>query len=297
VGGQTVSQVFEGEKRFDMTVRWLAPYRNDVSRLKEILIATPGGAQVPLGTLAEVKLEEGPALVYREANHRYVPVKFSVRGRDLAGTVNEAQQRVAELHLPYDVHLEWSGEINELKQATRRLTIIVPLTLLLITLLVYAAVRRWQDTVVVLCNIPIASCGGVLALLATGIDFSISAAMGFISVFGIAVQDGILVVSYTQRLLEQGLPLEQAILDASQRRLRPVLMTTLVAMLGLTPAALSNAIGSQTQKPLAVVVIGGAMMLIILPRLAIPSLLLLFHRRMDRSKPAAPSPSPQPATA
>jgi cobalt-zinc-cadmium resistance protein CzcA len=223
-----------------------------------------------------------------------VPVKFSVRGRDLAGAVNEAQARVAELHLPYDVHLEWSGEINELRQATRRLVIIVPLTLLLITLLVYAAVRRWQDTFVVLCNIPIASCGGVLALLVTGIDFSISAAMGFISVFGIAVQDGILVVSYTQRLLEQGHALEDAIINASQRRLRPVLMTTLVAMLGLTPAALSNAIGSQTQKPLAVVVIGGAMMLIILPRLAIPSMLLLFHRRM---RPLPPAASPQPSVA
>jgi cobalt-zinc-cadmium resistance protein CzcA len=268
-----------------MTVRWLAPYRNDVTRLKEILITSPSGSSVPLGTLAEVKLEEGPALVYREANHRYVPVKFSVRGRDLAGTVAEAQQRVAELKLPYDVHLEWSGEINELKQATRRLTFIVPLTLLLITLLVYAAVRRWQDTLIVLFNIPIACCGGVLALLITRIDFSISAAMGFISVFGIAVQDGILVVSYTKRLLEQGHSLEEAVLLASQRRLRPVLMTTLVAMLGLTPAALSNAIGSQTQKPLAVVVIGGALMLAILPRVAIPSLLLLFHRRMDRRPP------------
>jgi cobalt-zinc-cadmium resistance protein CzcA len=297
VGGQTVTQVFEGEKRFDMTVRWLAPYRNDVTRLKEILIATPGGASVPLGTLAEVKLEEGPALVYREANHRYVPVKFSVRGRDLASTVAEAQQRVAELQLPYDVHLEWSGEINELKQATRRLTFIVPLTLLLITLLVYAAVRRWQDTLIVLCNIPIACCGGVLALLATGIDFSISAAMGFISVFGVAVQDGILVVSYTQRLLEQGHPVDEAVLLASQRRLRPVLMTTLVAMLGLMPAALSNAIGSQTQKPLAVVVIGGALMLAILPRVAIPSMLLLFHRRMDNRPPPKPSEDPLPLLA
>ncbi len=289
VGGQVVSQVFEGEKRFDLTVRWLAPYRNDVTRLKEILIATPNGGQVPLGTLAEVKLEEGAALVYREANHRYVPVKFGVRDRDLAGAVSEAQQRVSELRLPYDVHLEWSGEINELKQATRRLVFIVPLTLLLITLLVYAAVRRWEDTLIVLCNIPIACCGGVLALLAARINFSISAAMGFISVFGIAVQDGILVVTSVQHQLQQGEPVSQAIVLASRRRLRPVLMTTLVAMLGLTPAALSNAIGSQTQKPLAVVVIGGALMLAILPRLAIPSLLLLFHRRMDEKAPAAAS--------
>jgi cobalt-zinc-cadmium resistance protein CzcA len=296
IGGQTVSQVFEGEKRFDMTVRWLAPYRNDVSRLREILIAAPNGAQVPLGTLAEVKLDEGPALVYREANHRYVPVKFGVRDRDLASAVAEGQKRVAEIPVPYDVHLQWAGRITELQEASRRLLLIVPVTLLLITLLVYASVRGWQDTLIVLCNIPIACCGGILALFLSGIEFSISAAMGFISIFGVAVQDGILVVGYAKHLGTEGHSLDESILLASQRRLRPVLMTALVAMLGLMPAALSNAIGSETQKPLAMVVIGGALMLAVLPRLAIPSLLLLFHRRIDR-RPPAPVVAPQPTVA
>jgi cobalt-zinc-cadmium resistance protein CzcA len=286
VGGQTVSQVFEGEKRFDLTVRWLAPYRNDVSRLKELLIATPAGPQVPLGTIADIKLNEGPALVYREANHRYVPVKFGVRDRDLVGAVAEAQKKVGEILIPYDVHLQWAGRITELQEASRRLLLIVPITLLLITLLVYAAVRGWQDTLIVLTNIPIACCGGILALFLSGIEFSISAAMGFISIFGVAVQDGILVVGYAKQLVVEGHSLEDAILLASRRRLRPVLMTALVAMLGLMPAALSNAIGSETQKPLAMVVIGGALMLGLLPRLAIPSLLLLFHRRMARPPPA-----------
>ncbi len=297
VGGETVSQVFEGEKRFDMTVRWLAPYRNDVSRLKEILIATPGGMQVPLGAIADVHMDEGPALVYREANHRYVPVKFGVRDRDLASTVAEAQERVAEIKLPYDVHLQWAGRITELKEASKRLLLIVPVTLLLITLLVYAAVRRWQDTLVVLCNIPIACCGGILALILSRINFSISAAMGFISIFGVAVQDGILVVGYAQHLMNEGEPPEKAILLASQRRLQPVLMTALVAMLGLMPAALSNAIGSETQKPLAMVVIGGALVLALLPRLAIPSLLLLFHGRKDQPAPSMPTAEPSPVLA
>ncbi len=293
VGGQAVTQVYEGEKRFDLTVRWLPAYRADVARLREIPIATPGGAQIPLANVASVTLEEGPALIYREQNKRYVPVKFSVRGRDLASTIDEAQARVDARRLkegwPRDVHFEWSGEINQLREANARLLLIVPLTLLLIALLVYAAVRRFRQALVVLCNIPIASTGGFLALFVTGINFSISAAMGFISIFGIAIQDGLLIVSYAQRLQLAGHPWPEAIELASQRRLRPVLMTTLVAMLGLIPAALSNAIGSQTQKPLAVVVIGGALMLAVLPRLVLPALLTLLHGPDRSGTPEPPA--------
>ncbi len=283
VGGQAVTQVFEGEQRFDLTVRWLQQYRADIPRLKEVLVGAPDGSQIPLGQIATFKEENGPALIYREGSRRYVPVKFSVRGRDLSSTIGEARQKIeGAVHLPYDVHLEWAGEINELQEATRRLAWIVPITLLLIALLVYASVRDWRDAAIVLFDIPIACSGGILLLLLTRIHFSISAAMGFISIFGIAIQDGLLVISYTQQSWREGLGLTEGILLASQRRLRPVLMTTLVAMLGLLPAALSNAIGSQTQKPLAVVVIGGALMLAVLPRLLQPSLLLLMHRREPR---------------
>ncbi|HEV2064776.1 MAG TPA: efflux RND transporter permease subunit, partial [Thermoanaerobaculia bacterium] len=279
IGGQAVTQVFEGEKRFDLVVRWQEAYRNSVRRIEEILVGTPEGGQVPLGQIAVLREEEGPATVYREDNHRYVPVKFSVRGRDLKSTLEEARERITgSVTLPYDTHLEWAGEINELKDAERRLAVIVPLTLLLIGLLTYASVRRGPETVIVLLTIPLACSGGLLALILTGINFSVSAAMGFISIFGIAIQDGILVTSYTQRFWREGAGLEEGIRLGVERGFRPVLMTSLVAMLGLLPAALSNAIGAQTQKPLAVVVIGGAFFVAFLTRLVRPPMLLLARR-------------------
>jgi cobalt-zinc-cadmium resistance protein CzcA len=279
IGGQAVTQVFEGEKRFDLVVRWQEPYRNSVQRIQEILVATPDGGQVPLGQIAVVREEQGPATVYREDNHRYVPVKFSVRGRDLKSALEEAREKIARsVTLPYDTHLDWAGEINELKDAESRLRVIVPLTLLLIGLLAYGAVRSLPETVIVLLTIPLACSGGLLALIVTGINFSVSAAMGFISIFGIAIQDGILVTSYSQKFWREGLSLEDGIRRGVERGFRPVLMTSLVAMLGLLPAALSNAIGAQTQKPLAVVVIGGALFIALLTRLVRPPQLLLARR-------------------
>ena len=284
IGGQAVTQVFEGEKRFDLVVRWQEPYRDTVRRIQEILIGTPEGGQVPLGQVAAVREEEGPASVYREDNHRYVPVKFSVRGRDLKSTLDEAREKIARaVVLPYDTHLEWAGEINELKDAERRLTVIVPLTLLLIGLLAYGSVRRVPETVIVLLTIPLACSGGLLALIVTGINFSVSAAMGFISIFGIAIQDGILVTSYTQRFWNEGMTIEEGIRRGVERGFRPVLMTSLVAMLGLLPAALSNAIGAQTQKPLAVVVIGGALFIALLTRVVRPPMLLLARRWFQKA--------------
>jgi heavy metal efflux system protein len=279
IGGQAVTQVFEGEKRFDLVVRWQEPYRDSVRRIQEILVGTPDGGTVPLGQIAAVQEEEGPASVFREDNHRYVPVKFSVRGRDLKTTLDDARERIAAaVTLPYDTHLEWAGEINELRDAERRLSVIVPLTLLAIGLLAWGSVRRGPETVIVLLTIPLACSGGLLALIVTGIPFSVSAAMGFISIFGIAIQDGILVTSYTQRSWRSGAPLEDGIRAGVERGFRPVLMTSLVAMLGLLPAALSNAIGAQTQKPLAVVVIGGALFVAFLTRIVRPPMLLLARR-------------------
>jgi cobalt-zinc-cadmium resistance protein CzcA len=174
--------------------------------------------------------------------------------------------------------LSWDGELNELRKAQARLLLTVPLALLLVALLAYAAVKNWKDTLLVLSNIPVAGAGGIVALLLTGIHLSVSAAMGFVSVFGIAVQDAILVVSYFQRLTSEGRCVSDAAREAVEKRLRPVLMTALVAMLGLTPAALSHGIGSQTQRPLAIVVIGGATMLLLASRILQPSLLVLVHR-------------------
>jgi cobalt-zinc-cadmium resistance protein CzcA len=298
IGGQTVTQVYEGEKHFDLVVRWLEPYRNSVEAIRQITVAGPDGTQIPLGQLASITKEEGPSVIFREDGHRYSPVKFSVRGRDLKSTVSEAQQKIAaNVHLPYDIHLEWAGQMNELKDAMGRLSIIIPLTFALIAILVYGAVRTWVDTLIVFISILVACTGGVLALLIAHINFSVSAAMGFISIFGIAIQGAILVVSYFQRLREhQGLSIEEAARQAAEKRFRPVLMTTLVATLGLTPAALSNGIGSQTQKPLAVVVIGGSLILALLTRVLQPPLLVVAHRwlearRMRNVVPANSDPS------
>ncbi len=280
IGGQAVTQVFDGEKHFDLTVRWLPAYRTSIEAIRELSVTTSDVGQVPLGQIARIELEDGPSVVFREDGKRYSPVKFSVRGRDLASTIKEAQAKIHEqVKLPYDTHLEWGGEINELNEAMGRLSIIIPATLLLIGFLVYSAVKTWIDTLIVIVSIPVACTGGVLALLVTGVHFSVSAAMGFISIFGIAIQDAILVVTYFQRLRDvEGLSIEVSAREAAEKRFRPVLMTTLVATLGLLPAAISNGIGAQTQKPLAIVVIGGSLILAVLTRVLQPPLLVLAHR-------------------
>ena len=296
IGGKAATQVFEGDRRFDLTVRWLAPYRQSIEAIKELMIFSPDGTPVPLAQIAEVTIEDSPAVIFREDGTRYTPIKFSVRGRDLESTVGEAQARVnARVPVSENTHLDWSGEINELREAQLRLALIIPVTLVMIGLLVYFSVRSVVSTFIVLFNIPVACAGGVLALYVTGLNFSVSAAMGFISVFGIAIQDAILVVSHFQRVREpqpehdghpavEMLGVKEAALDASVQRLRPVLMTTLVALFGLLPAALSHGIGSETQKPLAVVVIGGALVLAIVARLVQPPLLVLVHGALERRK-------------
>jgi cobalt-zinc-cadmium resistance protein CzcA len=298
IGGQSVTQVYQGEKHFDLVVRWAEPYRKTIQAIRQILVSTPDGASVPLAQVADIDAVEGPAIVYREDAYRYAPVKFSVRGRDLASTIEEAQAKIAEqVKLPYDTHLEWAGEINELNEAKARLNIIVPLTLLFIAFLVYSAVNSWRDMMIVLAGIPVACSGGILALIITRTNLSISAAMGFVSIFGIAVQDALLVVTYAQRLWLSG---QHGLVEgaelAARRRLRPVLMTASVALIGLFPAAVSTGIGSETQKPLAIVVIGGALVLAILPRLLQPALLVLAHRTDRRYEAArARESAPQPA--
>ncbi|MEO6954840.1 MAG: efflux RND transporter permease subunit [Polyangia bacterium] len=293
VGGKAITQVFEGEKKFDLVVRFGERYRTSMQSIREITVNTPDNAQIPLGQIAQIVQEDGPSVIFREDGSRYSPVKFSVRGRDLSSTIGEAQQRIAsdpKTKLDYDMHLEWGGEINEMREANGRLMIVIPITLLIIAFLVHSAVKTWKATMIVLAGLPVACSGGVLALFLSRTNFSVSAAMGFISILGIAVQDSLIVVTYFQRLCAlEHLPVHEAAKLAAERRLRPVLMTTLVAMLGLTPAALSHGIGSETQKPLALVVIGGALILAILPRLLQPSLLVLTHRHgLDRDEEPDP---------
>ncbi len=298
IGGQAVTQVYEGEKFFDLTVRWKPEYRMSLEAIRETRVSAPDGSSIPLGQIADIQTAEGPAMIYREDGVRYSPVKFSVRGRDLASTIAEAQTKIDEkiprcdkagqdtkLCRPYDTRLEWGGEINELHEAEGRLQIIIPITVVLITFLTYSAVKTWLDTILVIISIPIACTGGVLALLVTRQNFSVSAAMGFISIFGIAIQDAILVVTYFQRLRQtEGHSIEHAAREAAEKRFRPVLMTTLVATLGLMPAALSHGIGSQTQRPLAIVVIGGSLILAILTRVVQPPLLVVAHGWLERHR-------------
>ena len=290
IGGQVITQVFEGEKHFDLILRWAEQYRRDVRSIRNILVSSPDGSQVPLGQLAEVVEEEGPSVIFREDLKRYVPVKFSVRGRDLGSTIAEGQARIKDaVKLPYDTHLEWDGEMNQLRETTERLLVIVPVTLLIIAFLAFSSAKNWRDTLIVLLGIPVACSGGLMALYVTGTDFSISAAMGFISILGVAVPDALLVVTYARQLREAGHTAEESALLAAERRLRPVLMSTFVAMLGLFPAAVSRGIGSETQKPLAIVVIGGALALVILPRLLQPALVTLAHRKRSSEIVALPS--------
>lgn len=289
IGGEAITQVYEGERYFDLVVRWLPVYRDSVDVIRQITVNSPAGMPIPLNQIATIELADGPSTIYREDGRRNAPVKFSVRGRDLNSTIQEARAAVEKrVTVPYGVQLKWAGEMNELKEAEIRLAVIIPLTLLLITFLVYSSVKNWLDTLIVLAQIPVAVTGGLLALLLTGTHFSVSAAMGFISVFGIAIQDALILVTYFQKLHREGMSVVDAAREASEKRFRPVLMTTFVAMFGLLPAALSNGIGAQTQKPLAIVVIGGSLLLATLTRILQPCLRVLAQRFIEYRK-APPS--------
>jgi cobalt-zinc-cadmium resistance protein CzcA len=283
--GTPIAEVYEGEKFFDLTVRWKEEYRSSIEAIREIPVSTPSGSYIPLGQIATIQQVTGPTSIYRENLQRYAPVKFTVRGRDLAGAIGDAQKKIKEqVHLPYGMHLAWEGEIQELKNVEDRLMLIIPLTIALIGVLVYVAAGNWLDTLIILIDIPVACTGGVLALLITGTHFSVSAAMGFVSVFGIAVQDALLMVTYFQSLHRQGISVEESARQAAEKRFRPVLMTTFTAMVGLLPAALSTGIGSQTQKPLAIVVIGGSLELAILTRLLQPPFRVIAYRWVEAAR-------------
>jgi cobalt-zinc-cadmium resistance protein CzcA len=281
IGGQAVTQVLEGDRRFDLVVRWQKPYRTSRDAIGGIRVPTPNSGSVPLGQIADIKIAEGASFIYREGLERFVPVRFAVRGRSLKQAVLATQREVAQrVKLPEGVHLEWAGEYGELEAANRRLQMVVPLALLLIAGVLFSATTSFIDTLIIMAQIPVACLGGVLALIITGTPFSVSAAVGFISIFGIAVMDGILLSFYIRQLWQEGHPFVEAIVMGSDRRLRATMMTDLVDALGLLPAALSTRIGAQTQRPLAIVVIGGALSILVLTRMLQPVLIYLCHRRL-----------------
>jgi heavy metal efflux system protein len=277
IGGQTATQVLEQDRSFPLVVRWKPEYRQSIEAMRNIRVNVPTGGNVPLGQIARVDAEEGASFIYRGDLQRYVPVRFSVRGRDLKGAVREAKQRVAEqIHLPEGTHLEWVGEYGELQAANRRLAVVIPIALLLIMGVLYAATLSLVNTLILMAQVPLACLGGVLALVVTGTPFSVSAAVGFISIFAIAIMDGILLNFYIHQLWNEGHSLIDSIVMGADRRFRALMMTALVDGLGLLPAAVSTRIGAQTQRPLAIVVIGGAISIALLTRVFHPTLVYLF---------------------
>jgi cobalt-zinc-cadmium resistance protein CzcA len=303
IGGQEVSRVYEGEWNFALTVRLAREYRRNVEAIRAIPVALPNNdpkqptAYISLGDLGEVKLEMGAAYIYRENNQRFVPVKYSVRGRDLGSTVADAQDRIAKkLPMPEGYSVEWTGEFGALVEAKKRLAFIVPLSLILILMLLYSLFNSVRDSLLALSGIPFAVCGGILGLLIADLNFSVSAAIGFISLFGVAAMDGILLVSYIRRNMDEGLGREEAIINAGETRMRQMFMTGLSASIGLVPAAISTGIGAQVQQPLACVIVGGMFLSPICSLLIIPTLSRIFMPDVPRSiAPPPPLQSAQPA--
>jgi heavy metal efflux system protein len=278
IGGQEVTRIYEGEMNFALTVRLAPQYRDNVDAIRSVPVALPNSdpksptAYIALGDVAEVRLETGAAYIYRQNTERFVPIKYSVRGRDLGSTVAEAQARIAKnVELKEGYRLEWSGEFGALVEAKKRLAVIVPLSLLLIMMLLYSLFNSIRDSLLALAGIPFAACGGILGLYVFGLNFSVSAAVGFISLFGVSAMDGILLVSYIRRRLDEGFGKDEAIIGAAQARMRQIFMTGLSACIGLVPAAISTGIGSQVQQPLACVIVGGMLLSPICSLLVIPT--------------------------
>jgi cobalt-zinc-cadmium resistance protein CzcA len=290
IGGQAAGDLYEygSDRHFNMLVRLAPEYRKSFETIGNITVGAPnpngsGVIQIPLTEIATVKLESGPSFIYREQQQRYLPIKFSVRGRDLGSTVLEAQQKVTEqVVLPPGYSLEWVGEFGNLQDAIDRLKLVVPLAIGLIALLLYINFSSVVDMLLGLSVIPMALIGGIFALFLTGTPFSVSAAIGFIALFGISVMDSIIVLSLYNSLIRSGFDRTTAILQSGEQQMRPVVMTCVIAGVGLLPAALSTGIGSQVQKPLAVVVVGGMMLAPILILVILPVLIHLFSRRAEQ---------------
>ncbi|MGO9402208.1 MAG: efflux RND transporter permease subunit [Terriglobales bacterium] len=303
MGGAVASEVLEGDRQFDLVVRYTPDYRDSIDRIRNIKVAytTASGANayIPLSELATITLNTGASWVYHESVQRFIPVKFSVRGRDLGGTVEEAQQRIAKnIQLPPGYYLLWAGEFGDLQEAKKRLEIIVPISFILIAGALYSLFNNFKDSILALAGIPDAVVGGILALYVTGLNFSISAAIGFVSLFGVSVMDGILMITFYNQELAHGLKPADAMYRAATTRMRPLLMTALSACIGLLPAAISTGIGSQVQRPLATVIVGGMLVGPVMLLLAVPALRLIFlggehHLSLDLHHPPTGDSKPE----
>jgi cobalt-zinc-cadmium resistance protein CzcA len=283
IGGTVATQVLEGDREWNLVVRYLPEYRDKIDKIRNIKVGyanTNGGTSyIPLSELATISLDTGASWIYHETMQRFIPVKFSVRDRDLGGAVAEAQERVARnVKLPNGYRLIWSGEFEDLQLAKARLEVIVPVSLLLILFLLYSLFGSLRDTLLSLAGIPFALVGGIWALWITGLPFSISAAIGFVSLFGVSVMDGILMLTFYNQSIAQGMAALEAMRHAATSRMRPLLMTSFSACIGLLPAAISHGVGSQVQRPLACVIVGGMLIGPIMLLIAVPPLRMVLMR-------------------
>jgi cobalt-zinc-cadmium resistance protein CzcA len=277
VGGKAVSELFEGERRFSVAVRFPTELADSPERIGNILVTAPNGERIPLKYLARIYTEVGPAQISRENGSRRIVVESNVSGRDIGSFVADAQAAIEEkVQLPPGYYITWGGQFENQQRAMARLSVIVPTCLILIFLLLFTTFGSVRQAFLIIMNVPFALIGGILALYMRGLPLSVSAAVGFIALFGVAVLNGIVMVSYFNKLREEGLMLAEAILKGATVRLRPVLMTALVASLGFIPMALSHGTGAEVQRPLATVVIGGLFTSTILTLLVTPAIYKWF---------------------
>ncbi|QWE27892.1 efflux RND transporter permease subunit [Polynucleobacter sp. AM-7D1] len=281
IGGAAVTNLLEDEKTFGVAIRLSEGSRNDVADISRLLVDSPNGAAIPLSMVATVQLSDGPFFIYREAGKRYIAIKFSVRNRDLGSAVEDAQFLVEKnITLPPNYSISWDGQFNQMKQAQKKLMLIVPLALLGIFLLLVSAFGNFRDAVIVMINVPFAAIGGVIALHLAGETLSISAFFGFLSLFGIAIQDGVILISFINKTAAtEHHAMKDAMVEGASLRVRPVLMTAALSGLGLLPAALSHSIGSEAQRPLALVIVGGMVTTTILTLLVLPVIYGWFRGR------------------
>lgn len=285
IGGKSVSTFYQQERKFDIRIRYPEEFRDNEYKIGKLMVPTIHGAKVQLREIADIKTVTGPAFVYRDKNTRFIAIKFSIRERDMGSTIAEAQQKVdKQIKLDKGFHVEWSGEFENQVRAQKKLSQVVPVVLVMIFILLFITFGNAVDAGLVLINVPFAMIGGILALHISGTIFSISAGIGFIALFGICIQNGVILISVFKQNLHQKVPLVQAIRDGVNSRIRPVVMTALMAAIGLLPAAVSTGIGSETQKPLAIVVIGGLISSTILTLLIFPLIVEIFYRRSHERK-------------
>jgi cobalt-zinc-cadmium resistance protein CzcA len=282
IGGNPVSQILIGEQRFDLVPRYQEQFRSSLDAIKNIRLLAPSGERVSLGELCDITIDDGASMIYREGNQRYIALKYSVRGRDLGSTVEEAMDKVnKQVKLPQGYTLDWAGEYESQKRANHRMAIVIPLTILVIMLVLYSMFRSFKWGLLVLLNLSMAPLGGLLALWITGTHFSVSTGVGFLALFGVSVQTGVIMIEYINQLRARGHSVHEAALLGATRRLRPIMMTMLVASLGLVPAAMSHDIGSDSQRPFAIVIVGGLLTELALSLVLLPTFYTWVAKPMD----------------